>query len=257
MKQKSIAILKRLFELGEVNEKHIKQLKTDERIGVQKLIRTYEKKQEKHAMLGQKFLAMCHMEQRNYAEGCEYIAGVDEAGRGPLAGPVVAAAVILPKNFRLLGLTDSKQISETLRNNFFQIIVDQAISYGISVISNEKIDEINIFEATKRAMYNSLEKLDPQPDHALLDAVQLKHLPFTSEAIIKGDQQSISIAAASVLAKVTRDRLMRELHNEHPVYNFHSNMGYGTKHHLKMLKKYGVSPHHRRSYEPVRNVMNR
>lgn len=135
------------------------------------------------------------------------------------------------------------------------MIKDQAVSYGIGIIDNRKIDEMNIFEATKLAMQQSIEQLNPSPDHVLLDAVQLKALPYTSESLIKGDAKSISIAAASILAKVTRDNLMKEMHEEYPDYDFISNMGYGTKHHLEKLREIGASPYHRRSYAPVRNII--
>lgn len=252
---KSIAILKQLFKAGEVNEELIATLKMDERKGVQSLIRSYENQKRKEKALEEKFMEMCHYEQTGHANGYQYIAGIDEAGRGPLAGPVVAAAVILPTDFVLLGLDDSKKVNEPTRRKFFSIIKERAISYGISIISSQKIDEINIFEATKLAMRDALMQLEPKPDHALIDAIKLDGLPCTHEAIIQGDAKSISIAAASILAKVTRDMLMKDIHNEYPAYDFASNMGYGTKHHMETLVKKGASPYHRRSFAPVRNVV--
>ncbi|MFD1038004.1 ribonuclease HII [Virgibacillus byunsanensis] len=256
MEHKSIAILKQLFQEDEINEDLLVDLKNDERKGVQALIKSYENKKLKEKAQENNYLEMSRYEQRNYANGCKYVAGMDEAGRGPLAGPVVAAAVILPRDFKLLGLNDSKQLNETTRNRFFTIIKEQAISYGISIINSQKIDQINIYEATKLAMRNAISQLDPAPNHILIDAVNLGGLPCTSEAIIKGDSKSISIAAASILAKVTRDNLMREIHSEYPIYNFASNMGYGTKHHMETLLEHGASPYHRRSYAPVRNIVN-
>ncbi|UJL47920.1 ribonuclease HII [Virgibacillus sp. NKC19-16] len=254
MDKKSITALKQLFESGEISEELISHLKTDDRKGVQQLIKSYEKKKYKEEMAEKTFIEMSVFESRAYANGHEYIAGIDEAGRGPLAGPVVAAAVILPRDFKLLGLNDSKQLSEQARNHFFRIIKEQAISYGVSIISSQKIDEINIFEATKLAMHDAINQLSPKPNHILIDAVNLKGLTCTSEAITKGDMKSISIAAASVLAKVSRDRIMKKIHNEYPMYGFESNMGYGTKYHIDNLMTCGVTPYHRKSFSPVRNA---
>lgn len=256
MEKKSIAVLKQLFEREMINDEWLEELKADERKGVQQLIKNYERKKQQAQALDEKFIEMSFFEQKNYAEGSEYIAGVDEAGRGPLAGPVVAAAVILPKSFKLPGLDDSKRLSEATRNMFFDTIKKEALSYGISIIDNQKIDQINIFEATKQAMYDALGQLKPAPDHVLIDAVNLPRLSYTFEVLTKGDQKSITIAAASVLAKVTRDRIMRNIHNEYPVYDFISNMGYGTKHHMEMLMQYGATPYHRRSYAPVTRVVD-
>ncbi|PAV29983.1 ribonuclease HII [Virgibacillus profundi] len=256
MMKKSITDLKQLFKAGEISEELILNLKLDERKGVQQLIKAYEKQKLKEEALEKQFVDMCFYEERSYQNGCQYIAGIDEAGRGPLAGPVVAAAVILPRDFILLGLNDSKQINEATRNKFYTIIKEKAVSYGVSIISNHKIDEINIFEATKLAMHEAINQLQPKPDHVLIDAVDLKGLSCTSEAIIKGDAKSISIAAASILAKVTRDTLMKDLHKEYPIYDFGSNMGYGTKRHMDNLLKYGASPYHRTSFAPVRNLVN-
>lgn len=257
MDKKPIAVLKELFKTGELKETLIADLRQDERKGVQHLIKRYEKQLLKQSALEKKFTDMCFYEQKSYSDSCQYIAGIDEAGRGPLAGPVVAAAVILPTDFTLLGLDDSKQLNEATRQQFFTIIKDQATSYGISVIDSQKIDEINILAATKLAMRNAIDQLNPNPDHALIDAVNLEGLSCTHEAIIKGDAKSISIAAASILAKVTRDKLMQDIHLEYPNYNFASNMGYGTKHHLEALKRNGATPYHRKSFAPVNTLSDK
>lgn len=254
MKKQSITVLKQLFEADKLDETYINELRTDERKGVQQLIERYERKKLSAKALEENFRRMCRYEQRSYAEGCHYIAGMDEAGRGPLAGPIVAAAVILPRDFKLLGLNDSKQLNASTREEYFTLIKNEAVSYGISIIDNQKIDQINIYEATKLAMHDAINQLEPVPDHALVDAVSLNQLPCTSEPIIKGDQKSISIAAASVLAKVTRDNLMKALHKEYPAYGFASNMGYGTKQHLDVLTEKGISPYHRKSFAPVRHA---
>lgn len=183
-------------------------------------------------------------------KGINLIAGVDEVGRGPLIGPVVASAVILPKDFHLEGLTDSKKLSEKKRELFYQIIKEQAISIGIGIISEKRIDEINIYEATKEAMITAINNLNPQPEHILIDAMPLNiSIPTTS--IIKGDYLSISISAASVIAKVTRDHMLYDIDKEYPMYDLKNNKGYGTKKHLEAIKKYGITKYHRLSYKPV------
>ncbi|WP_085992406.1 ribonuclease HII [Oceanobacillus senegalensis] len=255
MKRETISDLKRLFQNGQLHDEMVQELKKDDRKGVQKIVQSYEKQKQKEAELEIKFEEMCQYEHRANSNGKEFVAGVDEAGRGPLAGPVVAAAVILPRDVKLLGLDDSKQLTEAMREKYFTFIKEHATSYHIAVIDNQTIDDMNIFEATKLAMTQSIQKLDIQPDHALIDAVQLHGLNCTSESIVKGDAKSISIAAASILAKVTRDRLMKEIHNEYPEYDFASNMGYGTKFHMAKLEKIGVTPYHRKSFAPVKNVL--
>ena len=187
-------------------------------------------------------------------KGYKYIAGCDEAGRGPLCGPVVAAAVILPNDYQLVGLTDSKQLSEKKRNYYFDIIKKDAISYGIASVSAKLIDEINIYEASRLAMLNALEKLDIKPDYVITDAMPLPSIK-NSLPIIKGDAKSITIAAASVLAKVTRDRIMDKLDIEHPEYDFKSHKGYPTKKHLENIEKYGILDEYRLSYKPVKNYL--
>lgn len=254
MEKKSIAELRKLFQGKEVDEAYIEKLRTDERKGVRELVERYDREKQKEQKQRLNFQEMCHHERQKYAEGCRFIAGMDEAGRGPLAGPVVAAAVILPRDFTLLGLNDSKQLNEPTRRAFFEQIKQQAVSYGISVVDNQLIDKLNIFAATKNAMYDAVDQLNPKPDHLFIDAVTLDNLSFSSESMVKGDQKSISIAAASILAKVTRDRIMKELDIAFPQYGFASNMGYGTKHHMAMLSSYGVSPYHRKTYAPVRNI---
>lgn len=183
-------------------------------------------------------------------KGITLIAGVDEVGRGPLIGPVVAAAVILPKDFYLEGLTDSKKLSEKKRELFYTIIKKEALSIGVGVIDEKRIDEINIYKATKEAMIQAINNLNPQPEHILIDAMPLK-LDIPTTSIIKGDLLSISISAASVIAKVERDHMLYEMDKEYPMYDLKNNKGYGTKKHLEALKKYGITKYHRLSYKPV------
>ena len=198
-------------------------------------------------------LDLLKYEKELYKEGYELIAGTDEAGRGPLCGPVVAAAVILPKNYKLEGLNDSKQLSEKKRDKYYEIIKKDAISYGISIVDAKTIDEINIYEASRKAMLEAISKLDVTPDFVLTDAMPL---PIdNSKAIIHGDALSLSIAAASVLAKVTRDEIMYELDKKHPEYGFKSHKGYPTKKHLENIKKYGILDNYRLTYKPIKALM--
>lgn len=186
------------------------------------------------------------------------IGGVDEVGRGPLIGDVVAACVVLPKDFILEGLTDSKKLSEKKREKFYDIIMNEALAVGIGKVSPKEIDELNIYEATKKAMIIAINEVKKQInlEHVLVDAMPLDiDIPTTS--IIKGDEKSISIAAASVIAKVTRDRDLYELDKKYPMYDLANNKGYGTKKHIEALKEYGITPYHRISYSPVRENKNK
>ena len=191
---------------------------------------------------------MQRYERALYAEGRFFIAGVDEVGRGPLAGPVVTAAVILPKDFSLLGVDDSKKLSAKRRDELFEEIKSAALCWAIGRRDNICIDKINILEATKEAMAEAIHKLSIVPDHVLIDAVTLKNLNIPQTAIIRGDSTSVSIAAASILAKVTRDREMVAYHEQYPWYAFDSNKGYGTKAHYDGLDAHGLCPLHRKSF---------
>ena len=186
-------------------------------------------------------------EKELYKKGLNFIAGIDEVGRGPLCGPVVACACILPINYQLDGLNDSKKISEKKREELYEILIKDALSYGIGIISPKRIDEINILEATKEAMKEAVNNLDIKPEHLLIDAVKLD-IDINSTSIIKGDAKCYSISAASILAKVTRDRIMREWDKVYPEYGFASHKGYGTSKHIAALKEYGPCPIHRRSF---------
>ena len=181
-------------------------------------------------------------------DACAYICGIDEAGRGPLAGPVVAGAVILPKDCRILYINDSKKLSEKRRNELFDIIKEEAVTYGIGIIDAARIDEINILQATYEAMRSAINNLNPSPDILLNDAVTIPKVDIKQVPIIKGDAKSISIAAASVLAKVTRDRIMEEYDKKYPEYGFAKHKGYGTKQHIQALEQFGASPIHRRTF---------
>lgn len=195
-----------------------------------------------------RFNAMCRYEKDAYNSGFRLIAGIDEAGRGPLAGPVVAAAVILPENVFIERLDDSKKLTPKRRDVLFDIIIEKAISFGIGIIDEKCIDRINILNATKKAMVMAVNSLSCTPDILLIDAVRLDDLDIRQIPIIKGDCLSISIAAASIMAKVTRDRLIDEMDPIYPQYGFRNHKGYGTEEHINAIKKYGICPIHRLSF---------
>lgn len=199
---------------------------------------------------------MLEYENELYEKGITLVAGVDEVGRGPLIGPVVAAAVILPKGFYHPGIKDSKKLSEKKREELYKVITENALSIGVGTVSEEVIDEINIYEATKTAMKEAINSLAIPPEHVLIDAMKLD-LKMPSTSIIKGDALSESIAAASIIAKVTRDHLLMKMDEEYPMYDLKNNKGYGTKKHLEALEKYGACKYHRKSYSPVTKVLNR
>ena len=191
-----------------------------------------------------------YFERKLRDEGINFIAGVDEVGRGPLVGPVVAACVVLPEHFNLDGLTDSKKLSEKKREYFYDEIMKQALGVGVGIISEKIIDKVNIYEATKMAMMEAINNCSCKVEHVLIDAMRLD-IDIPSTSIIKGDLKSITISAASVIAKVTRDRMLDELDSKYPMYDFKNNKGYPTKKHLEAIKKYGIIDEHRRSYGPV------
>ena len=223
-------------------------------------------KAEREALLKEKLVLMKTYEKELYAQGVRFVAGVDEVGRGPLAGPVVTACVVLPEDFDVLGIDDSKKLSEKKREQLFDIIKERAVAYGIGMADNHRIDEINILEATKEAMEQAIMLADKDLkekvaagkiesvngnvgiEHILIDALTLKNVNIPQTGIIKGDAQSISIAAASILAKVTRDRMMVEYGQDYPAYSFDKNKGYGTKAHYEGLDSAGICPIHRKSF---------
>lgn len=195
-------------------------------------------------------------EEKLYKEGINFIAGVDEVGRGPLNGPVVSACVVLPKDFVLEGLNDSKKLTEKKRDKYFDIIMEKAIGVGIGMVSPEEIDEINIYEAAKKSMMLAIENCNCKIDHVLIDAMKLE-LDIPSTSIIKGDAKSITIAAASVIAKVTRDRMMYELDEKYPMYGYKSHKGYPTKKHIEAINKYGLIDGYRKTFGPVRDYLSK
>lgn len=231
-----------------LNPDLLKSLKSDKRKGVQKLYKSYCALLKKQEMILQKSDRLLIQEKKLWSQGYSSIAGLDEAGRGPLAGPVVAACVVLPVGLAIPHIDDSKKLSPSMREDLYQIIMDKALSVGIGHISPKRIDEINILKATHEAMIQALENCSLEPDFLLIDALHLGACSIPQLSIVKGDAKSQSIAAASIVAKVIRDREMLKWHREYPDYHFDRNKGYGTAEHIKVLHERGLSPIHRVSF---------
>ena len=252
----TIGNIKKKLETATGNEREelIKIYSCDERQGVQKLIEKYQKEQTKLQAEIARIEGMKEFEYK-YSQ-YSYICGIDEVGRGPLVGPVVTACVILPENYTLDGLTDSKKLSIKKREMYFDIIMKDALSISIGIKDEKVIDDINIYEATKLAMLEAINNSKIKPEHVLIDAMKLEDLTIPSTSIIKGDLKSITIAAASVIAKVTRDRMLIELDKKYPEYGFAKNAGYGTKQHIEAIEKYGIIDEHRKTFKPVSEHLN-
>lgn len=246
-------IKERLATIDELDHPFFEELILDGRAGVQAAISKRKRELQKQVDEDLRLEKMLAYEKELYTQGIQLIAGVDEVGRGPLAGPVVAAAVILPENCKIPGLNDSKKIPKSKHKEIYEAVLQNAIAIGIGVKDNQVIDQVNIYKATKLAMMEAIGQLDPQPQHLLIDAMKLD-LPIPQTSIIKGDANSLSIAAASIVAKVTRDQMMEDFDCEYPGYDFAQNAGYGTANHLAGLHKLGVTPIHRRSFEPVKSM---
>lgn len=227
-------------------EDELVKLKADERLGVRKLIDRYRKKIEDHEKEIERVMKMRTYENKYLDK--EYICGVDEVGRGPLSGPVVSAAVILPKDVNILYINDSKKLTEAKREELYDIIMEKAIAVSVGLTTVDVIDDINILNATYESMISAIDRLEVKADVILVDAVTIPRINIQQEPIIKGDAKSISIAAASIIAKVYRDRLMKDYDTLFPEYKFAKNKGYGTKEHVEALKTFGPCPIHRRSF---------
>ena len=239
---------------GSPTAEQLAELKADERSGVQKLLAAYYKHLEKDALEKERFAKMLTYEKEYYAQGMRYVAGVDEAGRGPLAGPLVIAAVILPQEVFIAGLNDSKQLSATKRDALYDEIIAKAVAIEVNIVSVSNIDKYNIYTATQRGMAEVLEHLPVQPQVALIDAMPVEAKGMETNSIIHGDALSASIAAASIIAKVTRDRIMERLDVLYPAYGFARNKGYGSGAHMQAIAEHGATRWHRRSYEPVKSM---
>lgn len=246
-------IKEQLANIQRLDDPLLSELEQDSRSGVIQAIIKRKREIQNRLDEDERLEGMLAYEKEFYARGMELIAGVDEVGRGPLAGPVVAAAVILPKACKIPGLNDSKKIPKSKHKEIYEAVLQNAIAIGIGVKDNRVIDQVNIYEATKLAMMEAIGQLDPQPQYLLIDAMKLD-LPIPQTSIIKGDANSLSIAAASIVAKVTRDQMMEEFDREYPGYDFAQNAGYGTTNHLDGLHQLGVTPIHRRSFEPVKSM---
>ena len=264
------AILSNLTEISDLTE-----FSSDERSGVKNAVKQREKQILAAQAEDERLENLLSFERELYVQNIQFIAGIDEVGRGPLAGPVVAAAVILPQNCKISRLNDSKKIPKKYHQEVFDEITEKALAIGIGIVDNVKIDQINIYQATKIAMLDAVSNLrldlrtrslsesgqssearmTEKPQHLLIDAMKLEiDIPQTS--IIKGDAKSASIAAASIIAKVTRDKMMADFAVKYPEYDFENNAGYGTKKHLEALKNHGITDIHRKSYEPIKSMIN-
>lgn len=243
-----------LSQLVDLDDSAWADFEADSRAGVQVAIASRRKAIQKELAEEQRLQIMLRYEREFYQQGYKLIAGIDEVGRGPLAGPVVAAAVILPVNHTIKGLNDSKKIPKKDHKLIYDQVMEQALSVGIGIMDQEVIDRVNIYEATKLAMLESLIQLSIQPQALLIDAMKLDYdLPQLS--IIKGDANSLSIAAASIVAKVTRDRLMIDYDSLYPGYDFANNAGYGTANHLQGIRELGITPIHRKTFEPIKSIV--
>lgn len=255
MKDKSVKEINAIVESISVDEylKYIDILKDDERKSVKNIAVKLAKKLDKIRAENERLEMINTFENEGYAKGYTYIGGIDEAGRGPLAGPVVAAVVVFKPGTKIEGINDSKKLSEAKRDELFDIIKDQALDYGIGIVQKDEIDEYNILNATYMAMKKAIHCLKQTPDYLLVDAAHVPDVEIDQKSIIKGDSKSISIAAASILAKVTRDSLMYEYDKMYPEYGFASHKGYGTDQHYQAIRKHGITPIHRRSF--LKNIL--
>lgn len=246
--QKTISAINKEFQQASIEKRQelYEQYNEDARDGVQKLIAKYKKQELRLQQERERLETMREFEHRYEHMG--WVCGIDEAGRGPLAGPVVAGAVILPKDCEILYLNDSKKLSEARREALYDEIMEKAVAVGVGMASPDTIDRINILQATYCAMKDAVSQLSTRPDVLLNDAVTIPELTITQVPIIKGDARSVSIAAASIIAKVTRDRLMKEYDAIFPDYGFAGHKGYGTEAHVQAIKTYGLTPIHRRSF---------
>ena len=251
----SISEIKEILRSCSMEElpEQMKQFEEDSRKGVQTALASFRKKYEKHRQELIRLEEILTYERGLWEAGYDLVAGIDEVGRGPLAGPVVAAAVILPKECKIEGVNDSKKLSAKKREELYDIILEKAVSYGIGVVSNERIDEINILQATYEAMREALSQLQPKAEYILADAVTIPMVSTPQRGIIKGDAKSMSIGAASIVAKVYRDRMMEAYEEVYPGYGFASNKGYGAAEHIEGIKKQGITPIHRKTF--VKNFL--
>lgn len=252
---KTVKEIKAFIETLEIKDypKYIEILKNDDRKSVKDLSLKLEKKLLDTKKEEERLEKINFYENEGYKKGYLYIGGIDEAGRGPIAGPVVASVVVFKKDTKIHKIDDSKKLSEKKRNELFEIIKNEALDYGIGIVDNNKIDEMNILNATILAMKKAISQLEKKPDYLLIDALNIPNLDIDQNAIVKGDSKSISIAGASILAKVTRDNIMYEYDKMYPEYGFKNHKGYGTDEHYDAIRKYGLTPIHRKSF--LKNII--
>lgn len=255
MRDKSVKEIKEIIDNLDIDKylEYIDILKSDERKSVQGIAMKMSKKLDLVKIENERLEIINTFENEAYNNGYIYIGGIDEAGRGPLAGPVVAAVVVFKPNTKIEGINDSKKLSEAKRDELFDIIKEQALDYGIGIVNNEEIDEFNILNATYMAMKKAINCLEKTPDYLLVDAATIPGISIGQKPVIKGDSKSISIAAASILAKVTRDSIMYQYEEMYPGYGFKSHKGYGTKEHYEAIEKLGITRIHRKSF--LKNVL--
>jgi len=249
----TVGHISKLLSEGDVSMQLMNSLKQDSRVSVARLVAKWEQKEQHLLLEKQRIQNLYEQERLMVNSGYQLVAGVDEAGRGPLAGPLVVGAVILPLGYHLPLINDSKKLSAKQREELYKQIKDIAINVQSTVIDIHMIDEINIYQATIAGMYRAIGQLTPQPEAVLIDAVPLPDLVMPSVSLIRGDAISASIAAASIIAKVERDHLMLELDAQFPHYGFAKHKGYGTADHMKALQQYGPCPVHRQSFEPIKS----
>lgn len=250
--QMTVAQITALLSQHELSLHTINMLKADARVSVKRLVDRWEARRQENLRERERIALLYEYERQVAFEGYRLVAGVDEAGRGPLAGPVMVAAAILPLDCYLPGLNDSKKLTPVQREKLYHEIKNVAVAVSRSIITVETIDRVNIYQATIKGMYCAISELAPAPQAVLIDAVPLPNLFIPSKSIVGGDQVSASIAAASIIAKVERDHLMDELDDQYPMYGFKRHKGYGTQEHMEALAKYGPCPQHRQSFAPVR-----
>ncbi|MCC0628891.1 MULTISPECIES: ribonuclease HII [unclassified Clostridioides] len=255
MQNKSVREIKEIIETLEVEKymQYIELLRVDDRKSVQSLAVKLAKKLDNIRKEEERLETINIFENEGYNKGYLYIGGIDEAGRGPLAGPVVASVVVFKKNTKIEGVNDSKKLSEAKRDELFEVIKREALDYGVGIVNNEEIDEFNILNATYMAMKKAINCLKQAPDYLLVDAATIPGIDIAQNPIVKGDSKSISIAAASILAKVTRDSIMYQYDRVYPEYGFKSHKGYGTKEHYEAIEKHGITPIHRKSF--LKNIL--